>query len=199
MATERLRRGATILSVSLVMGLLLTGCEPPWSAPAGPTTSGAARIADNGQLEFWLGAECPAVGEIRAELTTADESRRVLDTWIVRADADNGAPVEYVRLGTAPDGFDVVNDVRLSWDEAELVRFTLHPATVPPSDERRYYPDIPIRASIVVEPVLDSTNEPGTDRWYVPDRGWFSAADYHALGNDDTMVYPFCAVPAGHR
>lgn len=189
---------------------LLGGCEAPWSAPAGPITLGAVRVTEDGELDFWLGAECSGVGEIRVELTADGDSARQLDSWTVRVDGDGGAPVEYLRIGTAPDGFDGVDALRTDWEEAHLVRIRVTPAGSPEGSaestgavesggaaegERPFYPDVPIRASIPVEPVLDETERWGSDQWYVPDQGWFSADEYRALANDDDMIYPYCAVP----
>jgi hypothetical protein len=181
--------------MALGAGVLLSGCEALWSAPQGPITAGGARLDESGRLDFWLGAECDSVGEIRVELAEGGDGR-VLDTWIMRSTDPAGAPLEYLGVGVVPDGFHETNALAHDWTKAGVVRISLHAASddAGAGDERRYYPDVPVRAYVSTETFLrDAENR--RDEWYVQDHGWFTEAEYTELANDVDLIYPYCAVP----
>jgi hypothetical protein len=183
-------------AVAVLLGALGTGCDAPWSAPQGPLTAGGARLNGEGRLEFWLGAECTHVGRISVELTEGDGNRRVLDTWHLRADDATGASLEHLTLGSTPEGFEETTSLATQWTEADLVRISIHPADSEQSanDERRFYPDVPIRATISVESFLRGAEDNG-EQWFVQDHGWYTEAEYRELRDSDDMIYPYCDVP----
>ncbi|NDL58931.1 hypothetical protein [Phytoactinopolyspora mesophila] len=182
-------------AAAVVVGVLAAGCDAPWSAPQGPLTAGGARVDDEGRFEFWLGAECGGVGRISVELTERDGNRRVLDTWHLSAD-DAGGELEYITLGTTPDGFTETTPLNTDWTEADLVRISVHPADPERSadGEGRFYPAVPIRANISVDSFLRGADD-NHDQWYVQDQGWYTEAEYLELGDSDDMIHPYCDVP----
>ncbi|AYY12233.1 hypothetical protein EF847_05435 [Actinobacteria bacterium YIM 96077] len=190
---RRLGRATARLALGSAVMLALGACWP-WSAPAGPTGAGGARLGDEGRFHYWLGAACDGVAEIEVELVERDgNDRRVLDTWRLAAQDDDGARLEHLTLDAVPEGFTEGNALRTDWSAADLIRIGIHSAeSQRPEDGGRFYPHRPIRASVSVETFLADVDE-HAGAWYVQDRGWFTEEEYRELADDE--VYPFCAIP----
>ena len=163
---------------SVLLLAAVVGCDPA-SAPL-YQYEGGLRVAAGGQLDVWLGADCPAVSAVEVQLNDSDD--RPTDVWRVEA-ASGGARLSSFRLGTVPPGFTQTDPLKGEWRSADTLRIRVETGASRTS------------SYAAVDSFLLEADSRAADEVFVQDQGWTSSAGYRDLVAEKA-VYPLCE-PSG--